>query len=83
VFVIVFTIIGFKVIAGSTITPEMIASLKRVYQVSINPKGTAYLYTLNVPRSEDDEPGGSYTEIWRADLEGDKVDLMTSTDENC
>ncbi len=46
------------------ITPEMVVSLERVSQVSLDPTGQWIAYVLSVPRSVKDAPGGAYSEIW-------------------
>ena len=66
------------VCAEKTITPEMVVSFKTVSQVTIDPAGKNVAYVLTVPRSETDEPGGSYSEIWVVSVSGGEPRRYTS-----
>lgn len=46
------------------LTSEIAVSLKRVTQSAADPTGRYVAYVLSVPRVADDEPGGSYSQIW-------------------
>jgi dipeptidyl aminopeptidase/acylaminoacyl peptidase len=49
---------------AQTLTSEQVVDLKQVTSVAMHPYGEYVAYTLRVPRGADEEPGGSYTEIW-------------------
>ncbi|MEM7588363.1 MAG: S9 family peptidase, partial [Acidobacteriota bacterium] len=51
-------------ISPDPLTAEMLVDLRRVNSVALAPDGDLIAYTLEVPRSETDEPGGSYSELW-------------------
>jgi len=61
------------------ITPEMVVSLERVSQVSLDPTGEWIAYVLSVPRSEKDTPGAAYSEIWVVGTKGGEPKQYTST----
>lgn len=46
------------------LTPEMVVDLEQVAQVALSPDGKHIAYVLSVPRSPDDEPGRSYSELF-------------------
>jgi dipeptidyl aminopeptidase/acylaminoacyl peptidase len=48
---------------------ETILNLKYVSQPSIDPTGKYIAYTLSVPRSANDKPGKSFSEIWVSDIQ--------------
>lgn len=60
------------------LTPEMIVNLKRVSQVAIDPSGQKIAFILNVPRTEKDKHGRSYSEIWLTTVDGEKPKQYTS-----
>jgi len=60
------------------ITPEIVASLKYVTQVAVDPTGTYIAYVLRIPRDEDEEPGGPYSEIWVVPTRGGEPRQFTS-----
>lgn len=55
--------------ASDTLTPEILVDLERVGNVAVHPEGHLIVYTLTVSRASRDEPGGSYRELWTADLD--------------
>ena len=59
-------------------TPEMVVSLERVSQVSLDPTGEWIAYVLSVPRSEKDTPGAAYSEIWVVGTKGGEPKRYTS-----
>jgi dipeptidyl aminopeptidase/acylaminoacyl peptidase len=52
------------------LTPEVVESLKSIGSVTMAPDGNLVAYVLNVPRGQDEEPGGSYSELWVLPFEG-------------
>lgn len=46
------------------ITPEMIADMKYVREVTISPDGQTVAYGIRIPGSKQDKPGKSYSELW-------------------
>lgn len=64
--------------AAGEITPEIILNLKSVSQPRLDPSCQYVAYVLRLPRSEEDEPGGRYSEIWVASLEGGEPRQFTS-----
>jgi dipeptidyl aminopeptidase/acylaminoacyl peptidase len=46
------------------LTSEQVIDLKQVTSVAMHPYGEYVAYTLRVPRGADEDPGGTYTEIW-------------------
>ncbi|MEE9189985.1 MAG: S9 family peptidase [Candidatus Neomarinimicrobiota bacterium] len=56
---------------------ETVLDLKYVSQPSIDPSGKYIAYTLSVPRSADDKPGRSFSEIWVADILTETVQQYT------
>ncbi|MCH7601237.1 MAG: PD40 domain-containing protein, partial [Planctomycetes bacterium] len=59
------------------LTPEIAVSLKRVTQSAADPTGRYVAYVLSVPRVADDEPGGSYSQIWVSTMSGDETRRFT------
>jgi len=57
---------------------DTLVSLERVTSAVLDPSGTKVAYTVSVPRTEDDPPGGSYSELWVVDLEGGDSRRFTS-----
>lgn len=66
--VVAFLLVGFTLAADKPVTPEMLLNLKSVSQPSLDPSCQQVAYVLHVPRSDEDEPGGRYSEIWVAAL---------------
>ena len=60
------------------LTPEIAVSLKRVTQSAADPTGRYVAYVLSVPRDAEDEPGGSYSQIWVSSVDGDDTRRFTS-----
>lgn len=54
---------------SNVLTPERIADIESVMEVSLDPEGKKAAYILDVPRSPSDDPGGSYRHLWLADIE--------------
>jgi len=52
------------------LTAETLVGLQRVGQAVLDPSGTKVAYTVITPRTADDPPGGSYSELWVVDLSG-------------
>ncbi|MEE2765296.1 MAG: S9 family peptidase [Candidatus Neomarinimicrobiota bacterium] len=50
--------------AGRPITPEDIVNIQYVSDAVISPDGNNVAFVLIVPRSEDEDPGLSHSEIW-------------------
>ena len=59
------------------LTPEIAVSLKQVTQSAADPTGRYVAYVLAVPRVADDEPGGSYSQIWVSTMSGDETRRFT------
>ena len=70
------------VFAQDALTPETAAALKSVTDVAIDPAGRRVAYVLSVPRAEDDDHGGPYSEIWIANLTGDNARRYTRSKAN-
>ena len=51
-------------------TPEEIVDIRMVTSVAMQPQGNFIAYTLRVPRSADEKPGGSYSELWVVSVTG-------------
>jgi len=56
----------------NVLTPEIAVGLKRVTDVAM------VAYALSVPRGPDDEPGGSYSEIWLVPAAGGEARRFTA-----
>ncbi len=54
--------------AQDGLTPEMVVALKQVTGVALSPSGEKAAFVLRTPRSQDDEPGNAYSEIWMTAL---------------
>ena len=52
-------------------------SLKRVTQSAADPTGRYVAYVLSVPRDAEDEPGGSYSQIWVSSINGGETRRFT------
>ena len=52
------------------LTPELVESLRYVTSAALSPDGQLIAYGFSVPRAADEEPGGSYSEIWIIPFEG-------------
>ncbi len=48
----------------STLTPEMVVTLKSVSSVTIDPAGKNLAYILRTPRGAEEETGGAFTELF-------------------
>lgn len=46
------------------LTPDDVVSIKSVGSVSLNSDGTSIAYTLSVPRTEDEQVGRNYSELY-------------------
>lgn len=64
--------------AAKTLTVEMVADLKSVRSVAVDPAGERVAYVLEVPRAADDPVGGSYRELWVASLGKGKSSRYTA-----
>ncbi len=64
--------------AAQQLTPEMVVDLKRVTAVTMQPDGDYVAYALSVPRGADEEPGGSYSEIWTVSTHAGAPQRLTS-----
>ena len=65
--------------AGATVTAELLVSLRRVAQATLDPAGERVAYTVRVPRAADEAPGGGRSEIWIADLQTGEKRRYTAT----
>ncbi len=63
---------------GEPLTVETLVDLDRVSQAVLDPSGTKVAYTVSVPRSDDDPPGGAFSELWVVDLAGGESRRFTS-----
>jgi dipeptidyl aminopeptidase/acylaminoacyl peptidase len=50
--------------AAERLTPETLVDLKSVSGAVMSPDGSYIAYTMRIPRSPDEAPGGSHSEIW-------------------
>ncbi len=66
----VLVLVGLSISIWAQLTPEMIVDLNSVRQVAISPDGKSIAYVLSVPRTADEAPGRSYSEIWLTDVKG-------------
>jgi len=66
----IFIITGVILAGGRKITPEDIVNLKYATSPVMDVSGKNIVYTLSVPRTAEDEPGRSYSEIWVARTDG-------------
>lgn len=64
------------------LSPEDVVNLRWVTSVSLSPDGKNIAYTLRVPRSADDPPGGPYSEIWVVDWQGQHPRRLTAEKQN-
>lgn len=64
--------------SAAEITAEQIVALKSVSQAQVNPSGRHVVYVLSVQRSQEDEPGQRYSEIWVAEMDGSGTRQYTS-----
>jgi len=53
-----------SVLWAEVLTPEQLLQLKTAGSVRISPDGQYLAYTVSVPRTADDKPGGAYTELY-------------------
>jgi len=63
---------------NGTITSEIIVNLKSVSQPRLDPTCQSVAYVLHIPRSDEDEPGRRYSEIWTVPLKGGEPRQFTS-----
>jgi len=52
------------------LSAETLVDLERVGQAVLDPSGTKVAYTVSTPRTADEPPGGTYSELWVVDLTG-------------
>ncbi|NIM48027.1 MAG: prolyl oligopeptidase family serine peptidase [Gemmatimonadales bacterium] len=64
--------------AAQQLTSEMVVDLKQVTSVAMQPQGEYVAYTLRVPRGADEDPGGTYSEIWVVSTRGGAPKQFTS-----
>ncbi len=50
--------------SAQDLTPEIVVDLRVVTGVSMQPQGDYVAYTLRVPRGPEEDPGGTFTELW-------------------
>ncbi len=62
--VILLGIVISSAIGAQQLTPEDVVNLRFVRSVAISPDGQRVAYTLRVPRSATDAPGGDFNELW-------------------
>lgn len=61
-----------------TLTPEMVVALRFVSDVKMDPSGKNIAYIFHKPRSPEDKPGGKWSELWVASLDGAKRQFTSS-----
>ncbi len=66
----VLVFVGLSISVWAQLTPEMIVELNSVRQAAISPDGKSIAYVLSVPRTAEEAPGRSYSEIWLTDVKG-------------
>ncbi len=59
------------------LTPAMVADLRQVTSVALDPSGEQAAYVVEVPRGAGDGIGGSLRELWVADLTKDRTRRLT------
>ena len=59
----------FSAAKADVLQPKELLSLETASSVAINPDGKYAAYTVSVPREADDDPGGSYSELYVINLE--------------
>ncbi|MEJ2055078.1 MAG: hypothetical protein P8X42_14250, partial [Calditrichaceae bacterium] len=67
VFIFLLTAI-FSTLDAETLQPKELLNLKSVTSAVISPNGRYAAYTVRIPRTADDDPGGSYSELYVIDL---------------
>ncbi len=70
--ILIFTAISLPAGEPSAMTPEEVLKIKSVSEAAISPDGNWIAYTVNVPRSAADEPGGAYRELYLISARGDE-----------
>lgn len=63
---------------GQPLTAEMVVSLRRATQASLDPSGEWVAYTLSVPRDPDEGPGGAISQLWVVNLPSGETRRYTS-----
>lgn len=61
------------------LTPEHVIEIKSVGSTSMSPDGNLVAYTLSVPRSEEDDIGSNYSELYIFDLEAEESIAVIET----
>ncbi len=68
--------------AKEPLSPADLINIERVSDAEISPDGQHIAYTLRVPRAPDEEPGGSYYELYVADVESGAIRPFITGKEN-
>jgi dipeptidyl aminopeptidase/acylaminoacyl peptidase len=71
--VIIFLSICVVSMAGEVLSPEDILKIRTVGNAQISPDGKWIAYTLGVPRTADEKPGGYYSELYLVSTNTDEV----------
>ncbi|MFC1502714.1 TolB family protein, partial [bacterium] len=50
--------------AGEVLSPQDVLKIKRVGSAQINPDGKWIAYTVGIPRTANEKPGGYYSELY-------------------
>lgn len=74
-FLVIFTA-SITVVNAQGLTPEDVASMESVSAVAMSPDGERVAYTLGAPRSEEDDIGRNFSELYIISSEGGDGDLM-------
>ncbi|MCG8606798.1 S9 family peptidase [bacterium] len=54
----------------NALMPEMVVDLQRVTQVALNPMGETVAFVVSTPRTEGEDPGRAYSELWVTSISG-------------
>jgi dipeptidyl aminopeptidase/acylaminoacyl peptidase len=60
------------------LTSEMVVDLERVTQAAVDPAGQNVAFVVSIQRSEDEEPGRAYSEVWVTSISGGTPRQYTS-----
>jgi dipeptidyl aminopeptidase/acylaminoacyl peptidase len=68
--------------SGNVLTPEKLFEIQSVAEVAISPNKQYVAYTLSVPRSFDQKPGGDYRELHIVDLKTNEVNKLITGEQS-
>jgi dipeptidyl aminopeptidase/acylaminoacyl peptidase len=65
----------------NVLTPELILGIRQVTDAQISPDGSRIIFQVSRPRTADEKPGGSISELWRVASGGGEPSRFTTSEE--